>query len=177
MEIANNTILEELVIDKQEQDEWCWSAVATGIDYFYDQNSPWTQCRVAAAQKGAGKCCNSPKSSTCDRPWFLERALCTVHRLGNGPVPGQLSFEQLTALIQAEDPHPVCAQFSWEGEGSHFVAIKGLDVSNRMLVIADPMDGAEHTVAYDELIRKGYGGFGPWTAYFITDKVNHGGCI
>jgi hypothetical protein len=166
------TTLDKLTVEPQKRDNWCWAAVTTGIDHFYNGAAPSTQCSVAAAQQGAGDCCKDPSTSNCDRPWFLEKALFTVNHLDGGPIKGQLKFSDIAARLTIEDPKPVCARIGWEGDGGHFVAIKGFqDGTQQMLLIADPSDG-DCLVLYQDFVES-YHGFGSWTHYYLTDKANH----
>ena len=45
------------VIEPQLQTNWCWAAVSKSVSWFYDQSSPWTQCRVANAALPRTDCC------------------------------------------------------------------------------------------------------------------------
>lgn len=167
--------LNKLAVDHQEHDSWCWAAVAQGIDHFYRPASTLTQCQVASKQQGAGNCCADPTTDTCDRRWFLEKALCTVRCLDQGPVPGTLTFPDLKVRIQQADPKPVCARIGWKGLGGHFVVIKGFLEEQQMLLIADPSDG-ECLVSFHDFTNA-YHAFGAWTDHYFTDKVNHGNCL
>lgn len=180
--------LDNLVVETQEQDLWCWAAVAQAIDHFHHSDSVLTQCQIASRQQGAGACCIDPLADTCNRRWFLEKALCTVGCLDQGPipVPSTFSFSNLKALIQPQNnppgPNappaslkPVGARIEWLGLGGHFVVIKGFLEEKQMLLIADPIFG-ERLVSFDEF-RSTYLLFGIWTHYYLTDEVNHENCI
>jgi papain like cysteine protease AvrRpt2 len=171
-----NKTSEELisvVVKHQKQDNWCWAAVAEAVDHYYKPGAASTQCSIAAAQDGAGNCCVDGSTDTCDRPWFLEKALFTVNRLEEGPIAGTLDFEDIKSRFSAKSKtKPICARIGWKGSGGHFVAIKGLqDGATPMLWIADPIDG-DCLVPYDIFVHS-YHGFGSWTDHYLTDEVNH----
>lgn len=170
------TTLAALNVPCQKYAHWCWAAVAVAIDHLLHR-STLTQCQVASRQQGAGDCCQNPCGGDCNRPWFLERALCTVNCLAQGPVPvpPTFSFSNLKALMQSAGPNPVCARIGWKGLGGHFVVIKGVQEMSQSLLIADPFEG-EHLVPFKEF-KDCYLSHGPWTDYYLTDKVNHGNCI
>jgi hypothetical protein len=172
------TILTALTVPCQKHTYWCWAAVTAAI-YQLHNGSAIMQCEVASKQKGAGDCCKKPCGDHCNRRWFLERALCTVNCLDTGPisVSPTFSFSNLKVLFQSSaegSPRPVCARLGWEGGGGHFVVIKGFQDASESLVIADPLDG-EHLVPFNEF-KDGCYKFGPWTDYYLTDKVNHDNC-
>jgi hypothetical protein len=35
-----------LAMQYQETTQWCWIAVATSINHFYDRTSTWSQCKI-----------------------------------------------------------------------------------------------------------------------------------
>lgn len=168
------TILIKLTVPCQKYAFWCWAAVAWAIDRFYRKDSTLTQCLIASRQNGAGDCCQNPCSQGCSQRLDLDKVLCTVQCLDQGPVKGTLPFNDLMNRIQAEDPKPVCARVLWTGGGGHFVVIKGFQKTSNKLLIADPLEG-EHLVSYDEF-KDNYHGFGGWTHYYLTDRMNHGNC-
>jgi len=175
------TILTKLTVECQKHAFWCWASVTAAIYCFHNPGSTaLTQCQVASKQMGAGDCCAKPCGEDCNRRWYLERALCKVNCLDQGPVPvpPTFSFSDLKALFQSAasvPPRPVCARLGWKGFGGHFVVIKGFQEASKSLLIADPFEG-EHLVPFQEF-KDCYSSFGHWTDYYLTDKVNHGNCI
>jgi hypothetical protein len=163
-----------VVVQDQEQTQWCWAAVAQAIDQFYHPGSTLTQCQIATKQLSAN-CCDTPLPNGCNRPSLLEKALCVVKCFDQGPTHPTLPFNDLRNRIKANDPKPICARIGYEDLGGHFVVIKGVLERAQMLLIADPSDG-ERLVPFSEFLEN-YQGFGAWSDYYLTDKVNHGNCI
>jgi hypothetical protein len=170
------TILAKLTVPRQKYALWCWAAVAVAIDHFFREGSPLTQCQVASRQKNAGDCCLNPCSDNCSGRLDLEKVLCTVNCLAQGPVPvpPTFSFSNLKALMESVSPNPVCARIQYKGRGGHFVVIKGFQDASESLIIADP-EGDETLAPFKEF--KGTPiSYSFWTHYYLTDKVNHGNC-
>jgi hypothetical protein len=174
------TLLTTLTVPCQKYALWCWAAVAVAIDHFYRSGSTLTQCKVASMQEGAGDCCQNPCSANCNMLRLLEKVLCKVQCLDQGPipVPATFSFSDLKTLMQptaSADLKPVCARIDWEGLGTHFVVIKGFQEKSESLVIANPFEG-EHLVPFKQF-KDSYFNSGIWTYYYLTDRMNHGNCI
>jgi papain like cysteine protease AvrRpt2 len=171
----------ELNVPCQKYRFWCWAAVAAAIFQLHNPDSiALTQCQVASRQQGAGDCCNNPCGKDCNRRLPLQKALCSVHCLDQGPVlvPATFSFSDLKALLQPAapaKPRPVCARIQWDDGGGHFVVIKGLQETSQSVLYADPFDG-EHLMTFNDFKGGGLFSLRTWTHYYLTDKVNHGNC-
>ena len=147
-------------MQKQEHSDWCWSAVATSVDRYFDANSAWCQCRLASKMAKIEKLkvttCGScqkrkPIPEACNRPWYLEKALKIVHRLRGKPRPGFLSFSQILKKIEAG--RPICVMVLWGKEAvGHYVVISGCTKGRhgeRWVDIEDPYAGSS-TWLYEE---------------------------
>src|SRR5229473_8168414 len=106
-------------LDRQEQDNWCWAACASGISRSYDSLSAWTQCAVANATLARTTCCDQPAG--CDQPWWVHRAL---ERTGNLALrhANPLSEREVRRELRRRRPIVVRVQFPQTG---HFVVIDG----------------------------------------------------
>jgi hypothetical protein len=154
---------EALVVPHQQQTQWCWAAVATGVSLYYDPGSTWTQCKVVAAELSRPQCCQDGSTSECNIPWYLDRALRRVARL-NDVRDGRPSDADLDAELS--QGRPPCLRIGWTGGGGHFVGVGAYDLNNRRLRIEDPWWGST-AVDADEFPDH-YQGGGEWTHTYLT---------
>jgi len=70
-----------LVVDSQQQTQWCWAAVSNSVSHYYDAGSPWTQCAIVNAELGQTTCCTAGNTASCNQAWYLDLALTRVGRL------------------------------------------------------------------------------------------------
>jgi hypothetical protein len=146
--------------------EWCWATTSVSVDKFFDDNSAWTECKMAEAELGVS-CC--PSLQACNRVHPLDPPLTRVQRL-RGPVLAKtLTFDEIKAEILAGNP--ICVRVQWSDGGGHFAAIVGYDVTEKGLqrvYVADPFYG-DSTASYDGFVSK-YQGEGKWTHTFLLGK-------
>ncbi|HXH39921.1 MAG TPA: papain-like cysteine protease family protein, partial [Thermoanaerobaculia bacterium] len=153
-----------LAMELQEQDNWCWSAVSVSVKHFYDPGNPITQCQQAARQM-ATPCCDTPTSSVCNRPWFLDRALMGLGNL-QATTPAALPIDAIR--VEIDNHHPLGCRIGWAGGGGHFVCIDGYDVTGAVpiVTIRDPIYGTSHVTLTTFL--SAYQGSGSWTNSYTT---------
>jgi hypothetical protein len=144
-----------VAVDHQEQDNWCWAAVAAGVSRFFSQ--PITQCQVASHTLGDA-CCNNPHP--CDQPWQLDAALDAVGHYRTW-AQRTLSLGQIAGEI--DDGRPLGARIQWYEGGGHFVVIDGYDAEANVIVVRDPGDGGKHIMDIDEFTTAYRDGAGRWT--------------
>lgn len=151
----------------QTQTQWCWSAVSVSVDHFYNSSSTWTQCSMANAELGQTTCCANGSSSACNKPWYLDRALTRVGRLGAFS-NGVKSFADVTTEIGAS--HPLGVRIGWSGGGGHFVVISGWSsvtgTSQQFVEVRDPIYGSS-TYSY-ATFQTAYQTSGSWTHSYTT---------
>jgi hypothetical protein len=163
-----------LTVEAQQQTQWCWAAVANSVSHFYDAASTWTQCTIVNAELGQTTCCTNGSSSSCNKPWYLDKALTRVGCFLS-IASGTLSFATIKTLINSG--RPPCARQGWSGGGGHFMAIVcsfegllGLIVGGgstaKRLRISDPWYG-DSVIDYDVFVS-GYQGSGTWTHSYRT---------
>lgn len=152
-----------MLMQTQQEDEWCWAAVSVSVDHYFNAQSTKTQCQVVQAVLQNAGCCGNP--DTCDDPARLQDALTNVQRL-NQILLRPLSFSEIQAQLNAD--LPVCARIAWPNGGAHFVAVDGWSGSeaNPQVHVADPLfPSATH--GYIEFVSA-YRGNGQWTATFLV---------
>lgn len=154
-------------IQHQQQKEWCWAAVAVSVNKYYNPESSWIQCKLVNQLLGQSTCCEKGGSSSCNKPYYLNRALDAVGNL--------LRWEKIRASFtevknQIDASRPLCARIGWTGGGGrgHFVVSKGyIDTSStQYLFISDPWFGPS-IVKYSSFLSS-YKGRGAWTTTYWT---------
>jgi hypothetical protein len=152
-------------MEPQQQTEWCWAAVTSSIDHYFNSASTWSQCLLANNQLQQTTCCANGGSAQCNCPWYLDRSLSLVNRL-RSYVQGVASFTGVQQEINNNDPLGV--RIGWTGGGGHFVVIDGYDDSTATdyVLVADPIWGVSQ-VPYT-VFMSNYRGNGTWTHSYYT---------
>lgn len=153
-----------LIVQLQEQFNWCWAAVSVSVKRFFEPANTITQCQQASRQMQFD-CCGDPTSLSCDRPWFLERALSG---LGNLLLMTSAALPIDAIRTEIDNHRPLGCRIAWAGGGGHFVCIDGYDVTTPtpMLTIRDPIYGTSHVPLATFLTA--YQGDGSWTNSYTT---------
>jgi hypothetical protein len=151
-------------VPDQVKDEWCWAAVAAGVQEYYEQ-IPAEPCKIASTILGS-RCCDDPGS--CDEPSHLSSAL---ERLGllQPPIAGQLKFSEVVQEIDSQ--RPLCCFIDFGRAVGHFIVISGYDATSSPSVgILDPAPNGPHDspqfIPFASL-QAGYGD-GTWAETYRT---------
>jgi len=167
-------------MEKQEHNNWCWAAVAVSVDRHFAPDSTWCQRRLASKMakkeklkvKSCGTCQNrKPTPRTCNRPWYLDKALELVDRLRGKPKPAPLSFAQIEKKIKAG--FPVCLRVLWGEGGAHFIVVSGYVKTKsgaQWVDVEDPHAGSS-TWLYDEFLSNYQYSQGRWVETYPVKKV------
>ena len=115
-------------LKEQEEDNWCWAAVAAAVRNWRNPDSQLLQCQVAELlyQTAPGVAC--AERQRFDRPASLELALKSVGRFQNAG-EGRAPFDEIQKEISQN--RPICARIVKDGNGdgivesAHFVVIVG----------------------------------------------------
>jgi hypothetical protein len=181
----------DLVMQQQDQCNWCWAAVASSVSTFMSPQSPMTQCQVASVYWGTpgDGCCNDGHTiggcdkNDCNRTAYLENALYVVKHLRRSqsnqpnPAPGIPSQSMVIQEIDAQRPIGGKIQWSDGQPQAHFVLITGYELQGSIFVVhvCDPEkpDGTiPSDFPLDGLAAGGYQGLqgsGSWIeSYFTT---------
>lgn len=154
-------------IQDQEQDLWCWAAVAASIDDYFSPGASKSQPVIAARVLGQSSCVGVIPD--CNRTAKLQDALEVVERLEKD-VTHALEFSEICRQI--DQKLPVCARIRWFGTGAHFVVITGYGISKsgkQLLMIQDPWY-PESTLTYEEFGSAYLLGRGEWSDSFYVKK-------
>jgi hypothetical protein len=154
-------------MQRQQQTNWCWAAVAASVAQYYDPGTRWTQCLVANAQWFRTDCCGGGAAGPCNEYGWLDRALGAVGHLTRVE-GGTSTFAVIDAEIAAG--RPVGIRVAWRGGGAHFVAIYGtgeLMATGHYVAVDDSIYGkSDHTWA--DLCTSYRGDGDRWTTTFFT---------
>lgn len=148
-------------MQRQQKNNWCWTAVATSVALFRDAGSGWTQCLLANQELGQANCC-SP--GACDTDWYLNRALT---RTGNLRSFSSGAEALPSVQVEIDNDLPLGVRIQWRGGGGHFVTITGYDATNNLVTVCDPLEDAPVVLDYDAFVSN-YDGLGSWSHSYFT---------
>lgn len=156
-------------MQKQEQSEWCWAAVALSIEKYFNSKSTLTQSEIARkVLEKTTPGLNFSDVASYNVPAKLSDALRAIGRLRGNPA-GRVRFDEISGEIDAR--RPVCARIQWNGGSSHFVVFAGYEVLRsgaRHAIVADPRF-PDSMVDFDEF-QDSYHGDGKWVeTFFVTN--------
>lgn len=154
---ASTPVMLDFIMQPQQQNNWCWSAVAVSMGNYYKTGN-WTQCGVASEQLDR-ECCKRPRP--CDVPSTLDRAL-KITRTFSEMVLTRLQPDAVERQINMG--RPVGLRCAWNGGGAHFMAIYGYD--NSYIMVADSIYGYSLNFIYAFPVL--YNGGGTWTHSYFT---------
>jgi hypothetical protein len=186
-------------IEKQEQPEWCWAAVAVSVERYFDPDSELTQCELVTKvlrkdkdllktgfkiPKSDSPCCSEQgccfDPDQCNYPAELETALKEIHKWRNtldqleapdGSLlsTGTLTFEQVRREI--DHGRPVCADITWGSGGGHSVVIRGYRLLSTGACQLEVADPLNPSAVVDFVeFSKAYYGDGEWTETDLVQK-------
>jgi Papain-like cysteine protease AvrRpt2 len=148
-------------IEHQQQDQWCWAAVAISVCHHYNDQRWQQQCdlvnKIFAPIRGSDDCCQDGTSDNCNIPWSLSDALNTTGHLVQ-PVQGVVSFEDLRQEIEVRQ-RPVAIRITFSDLiAHHFVVIAGcMQTANgkQWVRVADPsqLTGDATSIEYASLLN------------------------
>jgi hypothetical protein len=152
-------------IPHQEQDWWCWCAIAVGIEAYYSHQLPISQCKAAERILKVPTACANPTSSQVNVMHRLDSALAEFNRFNGPTIQGALKFSEIETEIKAG--RPVGARILFKNSGiAHFTVIRGCNSSTKMLHIDDPLYD-ENEVTYQNFVNR-YRGWGEWLQTYLT---------
>lgn len=152
-------------MQQQAQTGWCWAAVSSSVDAFYNPASTWTQCKIVNSERGLTDCCTNGSSASCNQGWYLDKALTRVGHYAR-TTGGTKTLLQIDTAC--DNKTPLCIGIRWASGGGHFLGLSGHYMSNNVeyVTVRDPWYG-QSDVAYDTLQTK-YQGSGTWIYSYET---------
>ncbi len=170
--VGNAPRVLKFTMQAQQQDYWCWAAVASSICAFYpppNGTPAKPQCEIATTFLGIPCCLNPLPAPSADWPgneeFSLEVPLDQFGHLAQPKIGGALDFPSIIREIDAE--RPVCCHVDWGGgSDGHFVVIVGYNPANQEIVVRDP----SHTPVHGSLRYVGRATFpgGAWNETYLT---------
>ena len=164
-----NPVMLDYASQPQEQDSWCWAAVAASVSAFYTAGSGLTQCAVATQLIGAlaqVNCCSTPLPCICNNGAKLSDALKVTENYVTD-ASGSMTFADIETEIDAKRPIGCCISWGDSSDKNHFVAIYGYDSATQDLYVGDPQYPGIQTVPINVLLA-GYLNLGSWTWSYRT---------
>jgi hypothetical protein len=152
----------------QQQENWCWAAVALSVTRFYNTTSTWTsQCQIASSGLGFVCCPPGNHSDDCDIPWFLDQALSVTNNYKTSAPGGPASIVQIQTEI--DGGRPLGVRIGWEDGGGHFLCVIGYSVVSGVdwVTVEDPYYDPSY-IPYSELCSNYQLIGGVWTDSYWT---------
>ncbi len=156
-----STVQLSFTMQHQLEANWCWAACGTSVGLFYGTGN-WTQCDTATGCLPGQNCCAN--AGSCNVYGYLNKAL-TYTRSFNHTADG--TCPPNTVRAQLNNGNSVCTRVAWNGGGAHFMAITGIDSSNK-LTIQDSIYGTTR-INYNSYPGAYHGG-GTWTTTYYCMK-------
>jgi hypothetical protein len=154
-------------IQDQKNTLWCWAAVASSVDSYFQPVGFDTQVEVAKKVLSHTDCDQEPTPPGCNREASLRLALEQVgrfDRLVNDPLPfKQIVDERKKNLV-------VCARVQWRNGRGHFVVISGYiltESGQEWVVIKDPLFD-DVSLPYEDFCNGYRSGEGKWTHSYLV---------
>jgi hypothetical protein len=164
-------------IEPQRETNWCWAAVSSSVDHYFNPHSTLNQCGIAGRFLKRD-CCTDPDN--CDTAMALQDVLGPLARLDH-PIVGPVHFVDIKNEIDAR--RPVAVRVEWFDGNAHFVVICGYTIHQsglRTIDVADSFYGDVFGGTYSgiwtidfDLFPASYQQGGEWTATFLL-KANPG---
>lgn len=163
----------EFEMQPQQQDNWCWAAVAVSIRNYLDPASePMTQGALAnqvlAPSIPPGVDC-SKTPEKCDLPASLKDVFTKTGNLQDYHENAVPDFASLKKWLDLN--LPVCAQIGWFEGGAHAIALDGyIEFTSELQIVSvqDPLYGPSFHF-YDNLWTN-YLAQGCWTDTFTAKR-------
>ncbi|WP_213956955.1 papain-like cysteine protease family protein [Variovorax sp. dw_954] len=115
-------MLSSFSIASQEQNEWCWSAVALAITSFYGIGTGTTQCQLASSVLNLATCCDTPGG--CNSTAELQTALAKAG-VATYVYAAPLGAPDITNQLQHQ--RPIGVRIVWGTTNSaHFISVFGI---------------------------------------------------
>lgn len=148
-----------VLMEGQEEDNWCWAAVSVSIrNSLQPALPPLRQCELANIQLNRADCCTSGQ---CNQTSQLEVALANAGVTADNQ-QGFLSFGDIEQRIVLDKP--VCCAIQWQSGDYHFVQIDGFienGPGGDEVVVQDPIFDSD-TITYQALLSNYHGLGGRW---------------
>jgi hypothetical protein len=127
-------------MQRQQQTNWCWAAVAASTAVFYNAATTWTQCGVANSLLSFSDCCGRGGPGHCNVGAKVTGALSAVGHFDSWQ-NGTLTYAQIAAQIDANRPPAI--RIVWSGGGAHFISVIGYlaESSSEFVAVDDPFFG------------------------------------
>lgn len=148
-------------VQRQQQTNWCWAAVAVSIADFY--GAAPTQCAFVNTRLGRTDCCGAGAAGPCNQTHSGRDAIDALGHLADWDAsrPGQ-------ALIRAEIDanRPMAVRVEWAGGGAHLLVVDGYLENFDFVAVDDPWFGTADIAL--STLHSAYQGTGSVTHHYLT---------
>jgi len=174
-------VLPLLSVPEQEQLNWCWAATTVGIMNFYNpptrEEPDHRQCAVVGRRLGQDVC-GATRGNTIPEEFNVQSGLTLpLHEAGHHVVTfaNQLSFDEITAEIDAG--RPVCVRVVWERGfgGGHFAVIAGYSRNCPDTDTGSDQMTVEDVLVEDSLFGRSLHTFASFRRFYQTQLQNEDG--
>jgi papain like cysteine protease AvrRpt2 len=162
-------------IEQQQQNQWCWAAIALSICRFCNDQRWQQQCelvnKILKPILGGDDCCQDGTSDNCNISWSLSDVLNTTGHLAQ-PAQAVVLFENLQREIDVrQKPVAIRIVFS-DLVTRHFIVVVGCSQSTdgtQWVKVADPSQpkGNVTSLEYASL-QNGYRPGATWDESYFT---------
>jgi hypothetical protein len=161
-------------MEPQQEDYWCWAAVAVSIHNFLDPLTPLTQGALATrVLQGTAPPTIGPAVNCTLTPGACDSTASLSDALGGNldePFPGQpATFQSISNEIDAG--RPVCVQIDWQEGGAHAIALDGyyiLTSGAEVVSVQDPWPGYGPSLQLYSVLLNDYQANGIWASTFTV---------
>lgn len=148
---AIDEIILEVTIPEQKLDNWCWAAVAAGLERFYGFPER-EQCQIVSSVLQT-VCCDAGVSlDLCNLPLSADPAL-GIHLRRKFTDPKHRTFGFVHAQISRG--YPIVVRIDWNEQGAgHLVVINGYRREGKKihLYVCDPESGKQTKVRFEHFL-------------------------
>lgn len=160
-------------IQHQEQDMWCWAAVAASLCVFYQDDTGRKQCDLAnrflEPVRNGVDCCSNGSSADCNVTFSFPDA---IDELGHfdSTLSGPLSFEDVGNQISAN--RPVAVRIKFADSSGHVIVLAGSEETSdgrQWVKVADPSGASGNlvTLEYKDVVDN-YRPEATWDETYLT---------
>lgn len=152
-------------MEDQQDDNWCWAAVAVSIGKYFEPATLWTQCKLVNFILSRSDCCGDPIPCQCDKARALSPAIKAVGNLHNHQ-SGYLKIED--ARLELEDGNPVGMALKLSFS-THFVVLHGIQWGSQELMFIKDPDMTVIPLQYGQFPGGPYGATAKWIHTYRTE--------
>jgi hypothetical protein len=154
-------------LEKQEMDNWCWAAVTSAIEAYYQEPFAEIQCRVASRWLGE-PCCPPTQDKTSPLQNSMYDLVSALRGNAAGANLGR-QFQYADLRREVDGKRPLCCILGTNGVPSHVILAVGYTDAGD-IILNDPASPGLQFMPIDAF-RAGYAHGGTWIDSLLTRRV------